>query len=325
MCLDATVSLRSATGARSLAIAELLTGPGSTVAEPGELLVAIDIPTLAAGTGSAYVRLKYRRQMEIAVVGATAALTLDGDTVARARIAITALSPTIQRVPEAEAALEGTTATAEVVAVAAREAADAATPISDVRASERYRRAMAAVIARRAIDAALTRAAVARSRSRPAGVSRESRDHALGQRHLVPGRARSRHDAAGRGSGSDRADRCEGRLRRLRMRRLHDAARREAAEQLSYLALQAEGSEVTTVEGLSSDGELQPAPGGLPRARRRPVRLLHAGHADLGNRTPRGEPDPVRGRGADRALREPLPLHRLRRIVKAVLAVAGSP
>ena len=41
---------------------------------------------------------------------------------------------------------------------AARAAADAAAPISDVRASERYRRAMAAVIARRAIDAALTRA-----------------------------------------------------------------------------------------------------------------------------------------------------------------------
>ena len=83
MCLDATVSLRSATGARSLAIAELLTGPGSTAAEPGELLVAIDIPTLAARTGSAYVRLEYRRQMEIAVVGATAAVTLDGDTVAQ--------------------------------------------------------------------------------------------------------------------------------------------------------------------------------------------------------------------------------------------------
>jgi CO/xanthine dehydrogenase FAD-binding subunit len=158
ICLDATLSLRSAIGARSLAIPELLTGPGSTVAEPGELLVSIDIPTLAARTGSAYVRLEYRRQMEIAVVGATAALTLDGDTVARARIAITALAPTIQRVPEAEAALEGTTATAEIVGVASREAADAAAPISDVRASERYRRAMAAVIARRAIDAALTRA-----------------------------------------------------------------------------------------------------------------------------------------------------------------------
>jgi CO/xanthine dehydrogenase FAD-binding subunit len=158
MCLDATVSLRSTNGSRSLAVEELFTGPGATLAEPGELLVAIDIPTLVAGTGSAYVRLEYRRQMEIAVVGATAAVTLDGDTVTRARIAITALAPTIRRVPEAEAALEGTTATDDDVEAAAAAAAEAASPISDVRASERYRRAMAAVIARRAIAAAVTRA-----------------------------------------------------------------------------------------------------------------------------------------------------------------------
>ena len=51
------------------------------------------------GTGSGYVRLEYRRQMEIAVVGATAVVTLDGGTVSDARVAITALAPTIRRVP----------------------------------------------------------------------------------------------------------------------------------------------------------------------------------------------------------------------------------
>ena len=84
-------------------------------------------------------------------------------------MAITALAPTIRRVPEAEAALEGTTADEDAVAAAARAAAEAAAPISDVRASERYRRAMAAVIARRAIEAALRRAAAGRSRSPRAG------------------------------------------------------------------------------------------------------------------------------------------------------------
>ena len=44
------------------------------------------------------------------------------------------------------------------IAAAAREAADAAAPISDVRASERYRRAMADVIARRALEIAVARA-----------------------------------------------------------------------------------------------------------------------------------------------------------------------
>ena len=69
--------------------------------------MAITIPEPAAGTGSCYVRLEYRRQMEIAVVGATAVVTLDGDRVSDARVAITALAPTILRVPEAEAALVG--------------------------------------------------------------------------------------------------------------------------------------------------------------------------------------------------------------------------
>ena len=158
MCLDATVTLRSETDSRIVAVGDLFAGPGMTVATPDELLVAIEVPPPAPGTGSAYVRLEYRRQMEIAVVGATAVVVLDGAAVTGAKVAITALAPTIRRVPEAEAALTGTDGDARAVAAAARAAASAASPISDVRASARYRRAMAEVIARRAIDAALTRA-----------------------------------------------------------------------------------------------------------------------------------------------------------------------
>ena len=158
MCFDATVTLRSAGGERSVAVADLFSGPGSTVAAEDELLVAVDIATPPDGTGSAYVRLEYRRQMEIAVVGATAVVTLDGATVGNARVAITALAPTIRRVTEAEAALQGTAADEAAVSAAAAATAAAAAPISDVRASERYRRAMAEVIARRAIGIALERA-----------------------------------------------------------------------------------------------------------------------------------------------------------------------
>ena len=96
--------------------------------------------------------------MEIAVVGATAVVVLDGTTVADARVAITALAPTIKRVPAAEDAVRGSTGDAAAIAAASSAVAAAAAPISDVRASERYRRAMAEVIARRAIGVALTRA-----------------------------------------------------------------------------------------------------------------------------------------------------------------------
>jgi len=158
LCFDASVVLRSESVQRVLPIGELWTGPGATLAEPGELLIAVEVPEPRAGTGSSYVRLEYRRQMEIAVVGAAAVVTLDAGAIADARIAITALAPTIRRVPEAEAALAGTDGGTEPIAASARAAADGSSPIGDVRGSAAYRQAMAEVIARRAIIAALARA-----------------------------------------------------------------------------------------------------------------------------------------------------------------------
>ena len=158
VCLGATATLRSPSGTRWVAIEDLWTGPGATTANADELLVAVDVPAPAAGTGSAYLRLEYRRQMEIAVVGATAVVTVVDGTVTDARIAMTALSPTIRRVPEAEAALAGSDGGEGAIEAAGAAVAAAATPISDVRGSAGYRRAMAAVIARRAIATALSRA-----------------------------------------------------------------------------------------------------------------------------------------------------------------------
>ncbi|HEY2438712.1 MAG TPA: FAD binding domain-containing protein [Solirubrobacteraceae bacterium] len=158
LCFGSTVTLHSSSGVRTLGVDELLAGPGQTTALPGELLQDVAVPLPPEGTGSCYLRLEYRRQMEIAVVGATAVLRLENDRVVDARVAITALAPTIRRVPEAEAALRGTDAGPEAARSAAEKAAAACSPISDVRASADYRTAMAAVITRRAIQAAAARA-----------------------------------------------------------------------------------------------------------------------------------------------------------------------
>lgn len=158
LCFGAAVVLRSASGTRTLGIAELLAGPGQTTATPGELLETVEVPLPAETRGSCYVRLQYRRQMEIAVVGATAVLALQDGRIAEARVAITALAPTIRRVPDAESALLGSDGGGEAVQAAAEAIAEASRPISDLRASADYRRAMAAVIGRRAIEGALARA-----------------------------------------------------------------------------------------------------------------------------------------------------------------------
>ena len=157
--LDASVTLNAAGGAsRTVPVADLATGPGRTVAAQGELLTRVSIPTPAAGSGSAYIRLEYRRAMEIAIVGAAALVTIDGGVVRDARIALAAVAPTIVRAPEAEAILHDAPATPETFAAAGQAAAAAASPIDDVRASADYRRAMLAVVVARALSAAAARA-----------------------------------------------------------------------------------------------------------------------------------------------------------------------
>ena len=158
LCFGATATLRSQGGERSVAVADLLVGPGRTTAKPDELLTEVVVPLPPEATGSCYARLEYRQQMEIAVVGATAVVTLADDRVGAARVAITALAPTVRLVPAAEEALVGSDGGRAAAERAAAAAAAASEPVSDVRASEEYRRAMAAVIARRAIEAAVARA-----------------------------------------------------------------------------------------------------------------------------------------------------------------------
>ena len=158
LCLGASAVLQSSAGIRSVPLDALWVSPGRTSARADELLVAIDVPAPPMGTGSCSVRLEYRQQMEIAIVGATAVVTIVDGTIQSARIAMTALSPTIARVDAAERLLVGTPGDRAAADTAAAAFAAATTPISDVRASADYRRAMSAVICRRAIEAAVARA-----------------------------------------------------------------------------------------------------------------------------------------------------------------------
>jgi CO/xanthine dehydrogenase FAD-binding subunit len=153
--LGAEVELRSASGgSRRVGVAELWTGPGRSSARPDELCVGIHVPAPAARSNSAYLRLEYRRSMEIAVVGAAASVTLaDDGTVSAVRVALTAVAPTIIEVTGV-----GGGSVADVAAAAQAAAADQARPISDVRASDAYRRHTVGVMARRAVEAAARRA-----------------------------------------------------------------------------------------------------------------------------------------------------------------------
>jgi len=169
--LNAEIELESVDGRRRVPVADLWVAPGRTVAAANELCTGVVLPDpLAhwpegARHGSAYIRLEYRRAMEIAVVGAAASVTVDpNDQVLGVSVALSAVGPTIMALTDCD--LAGFPATHDPSGTNNPSAADEvrtlaqeqATPISDLRASDRYRRHCVGVLAARAFEAAVARA-----------------------------------------------------------------------------------------------------------------------------------------------------------------------
>ncbi len=151
LVLDAEVEVIGPSGERRIPLGEFWTGPGKTVLEPAEILTTIVIPGKVSGRLSAYQRVDIRHSVDIALVSSAVGVELSEGKVQLARIALGAVAPTVIRVTEAEAYLQGRTLSEEVLDKVEDLAEAAAVPISDVRASAEYRSAMAGVLARRVL------------------------------------------------------------------------------------------------------------------------------------------------------------------------------
>ena len=156
---DARAVVAGPGGERTVAVADVPTGPGRTCLAPGEFIVCFEIDRPPARTSDAYLRLIPRTEMDIAIVGAAARLTLDaGGSCTDAAIALGAVAPTVVLVPAAVEALVGEPITDEVLATVAAACAEAANPIDDKRGTITYRRQVAGVLAKRAVLEAAGRA-----------------------------------------------------------------------------------------------------------------------------------------------------------------------
>jgi carbon-monoxide dehydrogenase medium subunit len=146
-------------GQRTIAVEDFCTGPGKTVLQPGELLVELRLPRPGPRTADAYLRLIPRTEMDIAVAGAGASVTLDVRGICTdARIAIGAVAPKALLLPGAAEALIGTSVDRAAVSRAVEAASAAARPIDDKRGTVAYRRKVVGVLTSRAVTIAVDRA-----------------------------------------------------------------------------------------------------------------------------------------------------------------------
>jgi len=155
----ATIAIAGPTGKRTVAVETIGTGPGKTSLKKGEIVEAILLPKRPPRSGDAYLRFIPRSEMDIAVVGAGVSLTLDAKGVCTAaRVALGAVAERVLLVPEAAAALVGSTVDETALERLAAAASAACRPIDDKRGTKAFRIKVAGVLARRAAETALQRA-----------------------------------------------------------------------------------------------------------------------------------------------------------------------
>jgi carbon-monoxide dehydrogenase medium subunit len=156
---DAMASIVGPHGLREAAVEKIVTGPGTTSLDKGEVVVSFFLPARPKRAGDAYLRFIPRTEMDIAVVGAGVNLTLDGEGLcSAARVALGAVAATPLLVADAAAALIGTPVDEPALEALAAAASAACRPIDDKRGTKEFRIKVAGVLARRAAQIALERA-----------------------------------------------------------------------------------------------------------------------------------------------------------------------
>jgi carbon-monoxide dehydrogenase medium subunit len=158
IALNASFVLEGPKGRRTVAADDFFLGTYMTLLEENEVLCEIHVPAFAAGTGSAYEKLK-RKTGDWATAGCAVVMRRQGGVVSEVRIALTNVAPTALRAEAAEQAILGK----ELSVANLQAAADAATaicdPAEDLRGDIEYKTAMAGQMVKRALVKAFGRCA----------------------------------------------------------------------------------------------------------------------------------------------------------------------
>ena len=158
IAIGARARILSPTGEREVPVESFVVSPGRTVLRPGELLVELLAPAPAPHSSDAYLRFIPRNEMDIAVVGVGASITLDGDKVKAARIGLGAVAATPLLESKAAEGLVGKKLDDASLEAAGRAVSEVCRPIDDMRGTREFRLHIAEVLTRRVLTIAAERA-----------------------------------------------------------------------------------------------------------------------------------------------------------------------
>ena len=152
LALDAVAVVACAAGTRRIPLAELFVDVFETSLQPDELLLRVEVPPLPTGARATYKKFLPNTLDDYATVSVAAVAATGTDGICtHARIALGGAGPVPLRAHDAERSLIGRRLDDAAIRDAAALAAAAADPLTDLRGSAEYKRAMAAVWTERAL------------------------------------------------------------------------------------------------------------------------------------------------------------------------------
>jgi carbon-monoxide dehydrogenase medium subunit len=159
MVYDAKCVIKKQGRERIIPIEDIFGGVQKISLKPGEILTEFRLPPPDPGLRGCYLKFSPRKAMDLPIVGVGVLVRAERGTFQDVRIALGAAAPTPIRARKAEKLLSGKPISAEWILKTAKEAAAEAKPISDLRASAEYRRALVQELTFRAISRSLPAAA----------------------------------------------------------------------------------------------------------------------------------------------------------------------
>ena len=164
LALDALLVLHGPYGRRTIGIQDFFLGPRKVGLQQGEILTEIVIPKAkqAGPSGCGFLKIGRRKGMEISTANAAAVVTLDGEAISDASIAVGTLAEIPKRLPLTEAYLMGKVFDERTKKEAGDIMRMEISPRTSRRATQEYREAIAPVLMSRVVQAAIDDAKVQR-------------------------------------------------------------------------------------------------------------------------------------------------------------------
>ncbi len=139
---DAAVEIGSVRGVRQIAFNQFYTGYRQTVMEPDEILLAVRLPKLKDNERSFFFKVGTRRAQAISKVVMAMKAQVADDTIKSIGISVGSVAPTVVRAPQTESRLTNAKLNTTIIEQARQTISREIAPITDLRSTEHYRRAV---------------------------------------------------------------------------------------------------------------------------------------------------------------------------------------